>query len=280
MELLAMNKVLLVGLGALAVLTAGIATAQGRGGESGHPLLAPWAGPHGGVPPFDKVRVEDFRPALEAGMAEQLAEVERIADAAATRDLREHPRRPGAHGAHPRPGSDRLRRLEHDHEQPGVPGRRAGDGAEARGLPATRSSRTRSSFAASPPSTRLASRGSSTPEQKRLAWLYHTNFVRAGARLDAAAKKRLSEINQRLAALFTTFSQNVLADETDYVLVLENEADLAGLPESVRAAAAAAAESRGQEGPVGRPQHPLQRRAVPDLLRPAATCARRSGAPS
>jgi peptidyl-dipeptidase Dcp len=86
------------------------------------------------------------------------------------------------------------------------------------------------------------------PEQRRLAWLHYTNFVRAGARLDAGAKARLSEINQRLAALFTTFNQNVLADENDYVVVLEGEADLAGLPDSVRSAAAAAAEARGHKG--------------------------------
>jgi peptidyl-dipeptidase Dcp len=41
-------------------------------------LLAPWTGAYGGVPPFDQVRVENFRPALEAGMKEQLAEVEWI----------------------------------------------------------------------------------------------------------------------------------------------------------------------------------------------------------
>ncbi len=87
-----------------------------------------------------------------------------------------------------------------------------------------------------------------TPEQKRLAWLYHTTFARTGAKLDPAGKKRLSEINQRLATLYTSFAQNVLADETDHVLFLENERDLLGLPDSVRAAAAAAAESRGKKG--------------------------------
>ena len=86
-----------------------------------------------------------------------------------------------------------------------------------------------------------------TSEQKRLAWLDYTNFVRAGARLDPAAKKRLSEINQRLAALYTRFSQNLLADEADYVLFLDQESDLAGLPDSLRSAAAAAAEQRGQK---------------------------------
>ena len=63
--------------------------------------------------------------------------------------------------------------------------------------------------------------------------------MRAGAKLDAAAKKRLSEINQRLATLFTTFSQNVLADETDYVLVLDERGrPRRACPPSLRAAAA------------------------------------------
>ena len=44
-----------------------------------NPLLAPWAGPYGGVPPFDKVRVEQFKPALEAAMASKLADIDAIA---------------------------------------------------------------------------------------------------------------------------------------------------------------------------------------------------------
>src|SRR6267142_1801761 len=87
-----------------------------------------------------------------------------------------------------------------------------------------------------------------TPEQKRLVWLDYTTFVRAGARLEGAARQRVAEINQRLASLFTKFSQNLLADEKDYVLYLEKESDLAGLPGGVRAGAAAAAEARGHKG--------------------------------
>src|SRR5215210_3823389 len=45
-----------------------------------NPLLSDWTGSYGGFPPFDKVRVEDFKPALEAGMAENLANVDRIAN--------------------------------------------------------------------------------------------------------------------------------------------------------------------------------------------------------
>jgi peptidyl-dipeptidase Dcp len=66
-----------------------------------------------------------------------------------------------------------------------------------------------------------------TPEQQRLVWLDYTRFVHAGAQLDAQGKARLSAINQRLASLFTTFSQDVLADESDHMLLIEKEADLA-----------------------------------------------------
>jgi peptidyl-dipeptidase Dcp len=72
--------------------------------------------------------------------------------------------------------------------------------------------------------------------------------VRAGARLDLAAKTRLSAINQQLAGAFTRFSQNVLAEENNLFLTLESEADLAGLPDSVRQPAAAAAKDKGLAG--------------------------------
>jgi peptidyl-dipeptidase Dcp len=87
-----------------------------------------------------------------------------------------------------------------------------------------------------------------TAEEQRLTWLIYTNFVRAGAKLDAASKKRLGEINQSLAGLFTRFSQNLLADESQQYLVLQSSDELAGLPDSLRAGFAADAKRRGQEG--------------------------------
>ena len=84
-----------------------------------------------------------------------------------------------------------------------------------------------------------------TPEQKRLTWNYYTNFTRAGAKLDAKSKARLSEINQELASLFTKFSQNQLHDEMEIRLVLTSKEDLAGLPQSLVDAAAAAAKEPG-----------------------------------
>jgi peptidyl-dipeptidase Dcp len=82
-------------------------------------------------------------------------------------------------------------------------------------------------------------------EQLRVLERYHLDFKRAGAGLGADAKARLGAINERLATLGTTFSQNVLADEQAYALALEGEADLAGLPDYVRATARAAAQERG-----------------------------------
>ncbi|HEY1021187.1 MAG TPA: M3 family metallopeptidase, partial [Flavisolibacter sp.] len=61
-------------------------------------------------------------------------------------------------------------------------------------------------------------------------------------------KGRLSQINQQMAGLFTRFSQHVLADETNEYLHLKTDAELAGLPQSQRDAAAAAAKSKGVEG--------------------------------
>ncbi len=85
-------------------------------------------------------------------------------------------------------------------------------------------------------------------EQKRVVERYHTNFVRSGAGLDEAGKKRLSAITERLAEIGTAFGQNVLADESEFKLVLEGAADLAGLPDSLIAAAAEAANERGLRG--------------------------------
>ncbi len=84
-------------------------------------------------------------------------------------------------------------------------------------------------------------------EQRQVLDRYHTIFVRAGAALDEAGKKRLAEIGERLAALGTAFSQNVLAAENGFHLVL-GEDDLDGLPASLRAAAAEAARERDLPG--------------------------------
>src|SRR3954462_1503811 len=86
-----------------------------------------------------------------------------------------------------------------------------------------------------------------TGEEMRLLERTYTNFHRAGAGLDEAAKKRRAEINERLAELGTSFSHHLLGDEQDWFMELGEE-DRAGLPEAFVAAAKAAAEERGMEG--------------------------------
>ncbi len=86
-----------------------------------------------------------------------------------------------------------------------------------------------------------------TGEQMRLLERTYTRFHRAGAGLDEAAKKRMAEINERLAHLGTAFSHHLLGDEQQWFLEL-GEADRDGLPDSFVAAAKAAAEERGMAG--------------------------------
>ncbi len=85
------------------------------------------------------------------------------------------------------------------------------------------------------------------PEQMRLLERTYTRFHRAGAGLSEEAKKRMAEINERLAHLGTAFSHHLLGDEQGWFLEL-SEDDRAGLPETFIAAAKAAAEERGMTG--------------------------------
>ncbi|MGE5157485.1 MAG: M3 family metallopeptidase [Gemmatimonas sp.] len=86
-----------------------------------------------------------------------------------------------------------------------------------------------------------------TGEQKRLLERTYTRFHRAGAGLSEDGKKRMAEINERLAQLGTTFSHHLLADEQEWFLEL-GEGDREGLSDTFIAAAKAAAEERGMPG--------------------------------
>ncbi|HEX8187074.1 MAG TPA: M3 family metallopeptidase [Pyrinomonadaceae bacterium] len=208
-------------------------------------LLAEWAGPHGGLPPFDRVRVADFKPALEAAMAENLAEVDRIAADRSAPDFE------NTIAALERAGAslDRVTTVygvwsstmnspEFNSVQREMAPRLAAFNDKI-----TQNEALFKRIEAvynSPAKSKLS------PEQQRLSWLYYTNFVRSGARLDAQSKARLSEINQRLAGLYTNFNQHLLSDENDLFVVLKSEGELAGLPQSLRDGAAQAAAAKKQ----------------------------------
>ncbi|HEY1708566.1 MAG TPA: M3 family metallopeptidase [Rhizomicrobium sp.] len=86
------------------------------------------------------------------------------------------------------------------------------------------------------------------PEALKVLERYHLDFVRAGAKLSGEAREKLAGIVERLATLGTAFGQNVLGDEQDTVLPL-SEADVAGLPDFARDAAAETAKERGIDAP-------------------------------
>ncbi len=209
-----------------------------------NPLLQPWTGPYGGVPPFDRVRVADFKPALAAAMAEELADIDRIAAnrakptfdntiAAMERSGRAFDRVARIFGVYTSTLNDKDVRAVETEIAPLL---------AAHADQITQNAKLFARIAAV-----YAARDTSglSAEQRRLTWVVYTDFVRAGAKLDAKAKARLSQLNQQLATLYTRFSQNLLADENDHWLALDTDADFAGLPDSVRAAVAAAAEARG-----------------------------------
>jgi peptidyl-dipeptidase Dcp len=88
------------------------------------------------------------------------------------------------------------------------------------------------------------------PEDARVLERTYKTFVHAGAELAPKARKRVAAINERLAALVTSFNQNVLADEQEWQLVLERDEDLAGLPPTLLAALSRAGTDRGLARPV------------------------------
>ncbi|MDX6386124.1 MAG: peptidyl-dipeptidase Dcp [Blastocatellia bacterium] len=211
-----------------------------------NPLLAGWEGPFGGVPPFDKVQVSLFKPALEAAMTENLTDVDKIAKDPAV------PTFENTIVAMERAGStlDRVSTLY------GVwsgtmasPEFQVIQREMAPKLAAFNDqiSQNETLFKRIEAVYNSPDKKKLNAEQQRLVWLYYTNFVRAGAKLNATDKARLSQINQQLAGLFTKFSQNVLFEE-DHEFVALKADDLAGLPQSVRDAAAAAATPKKQEG--------------------------------
>jgi peptidyl-dipeptidase Dcp len=211
-----------------------------------NPLVAPWTGPHGGLPPFDKVKPELFAAAFEAAMTAQRQELFALTAkrSAPTFD------------SIMEPFQDSGRAMSRVGALFGVFTSTMNDAAmqkvEAQTTPKLAAFgdeiiQSEQLFARLKAVYDARETSGLTPEQKRLTWVVYNSFARQGAALDAAKKARLGQINQTLAGLYTKFSQNELADEEGYSLELA-EADLAGLPDSVKAGAAAAAEEKGLKG--------------------------------
>jgi len=221
-------------------MTAPIALAEPPAATAPFSLTAKWTGPYGGVPPWDKLTPALFPAALADGIAEQQREIDAITANSAP------PTFDNTIGPYQLAGQtlDRVttlfdvmtsnmstpayQALEHEWS----PKLTAADDAIL--LDAKLFQRVKAVYDA-------REKAGLTPVQQRLVTRIYDRFVRQGANLDPAQKAKLSALNQELSGLFTTFSAKLLADEGTFITVT-NAADLNGVPASLQASYAAAAD--------------------------------------
>jgi len=204
-------------------------------------LLAEWTGPFDGVPPFDRVRPEQFPEAIQFGIDEQRREVLAIADNSAA------PTFENTVEALERVGR-RLDRVL------GIFGVMTDNmtNPQYQALEREWSPRLSAAYDEIILNPQLFQRvkavydaresSNLNPQQQRVVTRLYDQFVRRGANLNPEQKRQLSQYNQELATLFAQFGEKLLADESTFIAVAE--ADLAGVPADVKAAAAAAARER------------------------------------
>lgn len=209
-------------------------------------LLQEWVGPYGGVPAFDKMSVTDIKAAMATGMEQGLADIEAIASnpepatfentiAAMERSASLLDRAYAYYGIL---SSNRSTPEFREIQRELAPV--LADYQSKINQNETLFQRIKSVYEAS-------QKQPLDPDQQRVVDLIYKRFEMNGANLDAAKKKRYAAINKELSVLYTTFSNNVLHDEENYVTYL-NKDQLGGLSESYIKSAAKIAADKGHEG--------------------------------
>jgi peptidyl-dipeptidase Dcp len=222
------------------------ATAKAGDAAKGNPLLTKWTAPYE-LPPYERIEPRHFRPAIDQGIDTHKAEVEKILSSTASPTFANTIAAMGKSGAVLTRVLRVFYNLTGSHTNPELQAIER-DIAPVLSKHSTDISLDPRLFRRVDTIFARGKRQKLDAEQRRVLERTHAGLVRAGARLDPAAKVRMAEINSRLATLGTTFSQNVLADEQAYKLILDGEADLAGLPDFVRAAAKRAGDDLGLPG--------------------------------
>ena len=217
--------------------------------EFDSPLLKPWTGPYGGVPPWNLVRSDEFIAAFDAAIEASNSDIKAIADNSDKPDFE------NTIVAMERAGRT-LSRLEAmffvyasnlnvgpipDIEKVVVP--KLSEHADS--IYQNKQLFSRISAVYDSPAMKD---GTFDLAQRRLVDDTYKTFLRKGAKLNSSEKAKLSQMNTRLARLFTDFSQNVLADEKGYVTWIKDKSELGGLPDSVIAAMSSAANDRNSKG--------------------------------
>jgi peptidyl-dipeptidase Dcp len=211
-----------------------------------NPFAAPSELPFG-LPPFDRVQVEHYLPAVDAGLTEQAAEVRAIADnpEPATFD--------NTIVALERSGEllDRVLHVLYNLASSDTSPELQRIQAEIAPRIAAHYDAIRLDQSLFARIRDLADRRADLgldPESDYLLERYHTDVLRAGAALDEAARDRLRELNQELSSLSTAFQENLLAESNDLAVVIDDESELDGLSADAVASAAEAATARGLDG--------------------------------
>ena len=221
-----------------------IITAEAQ--ENQNPLLKNWTGNYGGVPAFNEYKITDLKPAIKIAIQEKLDEYNTIANNSkpATFEntivaMEQAGKKLGRVKAVFDIYSSNLNTPEFEPIE-----------VEVTPLFSELNSKiyqNKKLFDRIETIYNSKDKSKLTPEQQRLVWYHYANFVREGAKASAESKAKIAKINQELASLFTKFSQNQLADESNYYLELKTEADFEGLPTELKNAAIAEAKERNLE---------------------------------
>ena len=199
------------------------------------------------APPFDKIKDEDYQPAIEAGMAEQLAQILAIADnpapptfentlVAMEKSGRLLQRAMAAFGAVSGANTNPVLQNVQTEEAPKLAAHQDAIFLNAR------------LFARVAAVYKQRDSLQLDPESLRLLQVTYNNFIRSGANLSDADKTELKKLNEEISTLSTAFSNKLLAATKDGAYVTTDKSALAGLSDAQLAAAAQAAQGRKQEG--------------------------------
>ena len=231
-----MKKIILTVLMIVPIIAA---TAQ----KNTNTFLNPWVGPYGGVPAFTDYKLNDLKPAIETAIQEKLTEINKIANN----------QKPATFTNTVVALEKAGKTLTQVYAVFGIYSSNMNspefEPIETEMTPkfyelSNKYYQNAKLFARISKVYTAPSNKKLTGEQQRLVWLYYSNFVREGAKADAKSKVRIAKINEELASLFTKFSQNQLADESNIYLELKTEADFDGLPAELKNAAIADAKER------------------------------------
>lgn len=237
-----MEKILV----ALTVLFCGTLALTAAPTKSTNPFFQEFKTPFG-VPPFEKIKVEHYMPAFRAGIDENQREVKAIAESTAPATF--------ANTVEPLEKSGALlKRVTNVFfvlSESMTDDKMQAIATEVSPLLSKNSDDILLNERLFERIKRVyenREKESLTPEQKRLTEIYYKRFLRNGAALPQEMKDRLRKINEELGLLELKFSDNVLAENNAFQMVLDKREELAGLPEGVVSGAAEAAQERGLTG--------------------------------